>query len=85
MFGSAILRDALKVVIATSGPFLCCITLTALVFGIIQSATQVQESSVSFLPKFWVTVAVSWIVGPWVLRRLVEFLVRVLAATTWIG
>ena len=49
-----------------------------LVVSIFQAATQIHESTLSFVPKIVAAVAVLAIAGPWMLTTLVEFVQRTL-------
>jgi flagellar biosynthetic protein FliQ len=44
-----------------------------LFIGVIQAATQIQEMTLSFIPKLLALVVVLFIVGPWMLRIVVTF------------
>jgi flagellar biosynthetic protein FliQ len=41
--------------------------------SILQAATQVQEMTLSFVPKLLAAAIVATITGPWLLSRLIEF------------
>lgn len=53
------------------------ILLTALVVGLLvgmfQAATQINEMTLSFIPKLFAVVAAILIAGPWMLHMLVDF------------
>jgi flagellar biosynthetic protein FliQ len=44
--------------------------------GIFQAATQIQEMTLSFIPKLGALVAALMIGGPWMIRTIVEFTTR---------
>ena len=44
-----------------------------LIVGIFQAATQINEMTLSFIPKLLAMAAVLAITGPWMLRTLVEY------------
>jgi flagellar biosynthetic protein FliQ len=44
-----------------------------LFIGVIQAATQIQEMTLSFIPKLLALVIVLLVVGPWMLRIIVTF------------
>ncbi|WP_227647817.1 flagellar biosynthetic protein FliQ [Klebsiella pneumoniae] len=48
--------------------------------SLFQALTQINEATLSFVPKLLAAVAVLVIVGPWMLTTLVEFIRRVLLA-----
>jgi flagellar biosynthetic protein FliQ len=66
-------RSALSVVVQVSAPFLLACLGVGLAVAIIQTATQLQESTLSFLPKLGVALVVIAVSGHWALDRLGEF------------
>jgi len=70
-----IMREALYLVLLLSaGPMLASM-LIGLVVGVIQATTQIQEQTLSYVPKLtgvFVTIAV---LGPWILAQTVRFTV----------
>lgn len=53
--------------------------LVGLLVSVFQAATQINEQTLSFLPRLLVTLlSVLWF-GPWILAQLVDFTHRVLA------
>lgn len=47
--------------------------LVGLVIAMFQAATQINESSLSFIPKLFVTFLVLVFAGPWLLKTLVNY------------
>lgn len=47
--------------------------VVGLIVSIIQAATQVNEQTLSFLPRLLTTLAMVIVSGPWILERLVSF------------
>jgi flagellar biosynthetic protein FliQ len=47
-----------------------------LFIGVIQAATQIQEMTLSFIPKLLALVIVLFVIGPWMLRIIVTFTER---------
>ncbi len=56
-----------------AAPLLLVALATGLVIGMLQAATQINESTLSFIPKLLVLVLTLFAVGPWILRVLVDF------------
>jgi len=56
-----------------AGPILVSTLVIGLALSIIQSATQIQESTLTFVPKLVVAAVVMVITGPWCLRVLESF------------
>jgi flagellar biosynthetic protein FliQ len=54
--------------------------VTGLVVALFQAATQINEQTLSFVPKIIAAVAVLAIAGPWMMTTLVEYLQRTLQA-----
>ena len=64
---------ALTVAMKVSLPFLLAGLIVGLVISIFQAATQIQEATLSFIPKILVTGAVIALGGPWMLDQLVSY------------
>ncbi len=71
-------QQALTMMLMVSAPILLVVLLVGLVISIFQAATQINESTLSFVPKIVAAVAVLAIAGPWMLTTLVEYLQRTL-------
>ena len=66
-------RQALWLAVLLAGPMLGAALAVGLVSGVIQAATQIQEMTLSFIPKLLALVVVLFVVGPWMLRIIVTF------------
>lgn len=64
--------------LTVSAPVLLSILGIGLLVSIFQAATQINESTLSFVPKIVGAVAVLAFAGPWMLTTLVEYLQRML-------
>jgi len=51
-----------------------------LIVAMFQAATQVNEMTLSFVPKILVMLAVLMIAGPWMLRVLIDFTQRLISS-----
>jgi flagellar biosynthetic protein FliQ len=58
---------------AIGGPVLLATLVVGLLISILQVATQVQEITLSYVPKMLVAVFVLIALGPWMLAQLTEF------------
>ena len=65
--------QAMKIVLAMAGPLLLVTLAVGLVISIFQAATQINEMTLSFIPKLLAMAAVLAITGPWMIRTLVEY------------
>lgn len=72
-------REALYLTMMLSAPLLLSALAVGLLIGIFQAATQIQEMTLSFIPKLIVLVFALLLAGPWMLRILTEFTLRLFA------
>ncbi|HET6806570.1 flagellar biosynthesis protein FliQ [Frateuria sp. GZRR33] len=66
-------QHALYVAILVAAPLLLTALAVGLLVGVIQAATQINEMTLSFIPKLIAMAVVALITGPWMLRTLVQF------------
>ena len=66
-------RSALTVVVEVSAPFLLSCLAVGLAVAIVQTATQLQESVLTFVPKLGAALLVIALAGHWCLDRLGTF------------
>ena len=66
-------QRALWLMLLLSAPMLLSALAVGLLIGMFQAATQINEMTLSFIPKLVVVSMVVVISGPWMLRTLVEF------------
>jgi len=67
-------QDALGVMLAVGAPLLLTALLVGLAVSILQAATQINEMTLSFIPKLLAIVAALVIAGPWMLDTLVGYM-----------
>ena len=56
-----------------AAPLLLIALIAGLVIGMLQAATQINEATLSFIPKLILMVLTLFAVGPWILRVLIDF------------
>lgn len=66
-------QHALYVAMMIAAPLLLTALAVGLIIGVVQAATQINEMTLSFIPKVVAMAAVALISGPWMLRTLVQF------------
>jgi flagellar biosynthetic protein FliQ len=66
-------HSTLLVTSIIAAPLLLVALVTGLLIGMLQAATQINESTLSFIPKLLVLVLALFALGPWILRELVDF------------
>ena len=64
---------ALEVTLMLSAPLLLVALLTGLLVGVFQAATQINEMTLSFIPKLLALAAAIAIAGPWMIRLIVDY------------
>ncbi|ACL76380.1 flagellar biosynthesis protein FliQ [Ruminiclostridium cellulolyticum] len=73
-----IAQDALKVILYVSAPILLISMIVGLVISIFQATTQIQEQTLTFVPKILSVVAAIAVFGSWMLRVLIEYTQNIL-------
>jgi flagellar biosynthesis protein FliQ len=71
-------QQGLMMLLAVAAPMLVTILIVGLIVSIFQAATQINEATLSFVPKILAAVAVMAVAGPWMLTTLVEYIQRTL-------
>jgi flagellar biosynthesis protein FliQ len=66
-------QHALYVAMLVAAPLLLTALAVGLLVGVIQAATQINEMTLSFIPKLIAMALVALITGPWMLRLLVQY------------
>lgn len=74
-----LLADLLWNALLISAPLLAVTLVVGLLISVIQVVTQVQEASLTFIPKVIAAVVVLVVCGPWMLKRLVAFSTKLIA------
>ena len=72
--------QALIVALKVSMPFLLAGLVVGLVVSVFQAVTQIQEQTLTFIPKILVTGAVMAIGGPWMLSQMIAYTVNLYTA-----
>lgn len=66
-------RQAVVLTLIVGAPVLLVGLLVAAIVGVLQAATQVQDQTLSFVPKVLAMALTGLAVGAWMLSRLIEF------------
>lgn len=64
----------MKVALALAAPLLLAALISGLVVSLLQAATQINEMTLSFIPKILAVVATIIIAGPWMLNLLLDYM-----------
>lgn len=69
-----IAQDALMIIVKVSAPLLIISMVVGLVISIFQATTQIQEQTLTFVPKILAIMAGIALFGSWMLRVLIEYI-----------
>lgn len=70
-------RQAMTLSVLLSAPLLLSALAAGILIGMFQAATQIQDMTLSFIPKLVVFVIALGISGPWMLRLALDFTQRI--------
>lgn len=76
----ALIRQALELAMIAAGPLLLASLVVGLIVSVFQAATQINEMTLSFIPKLLVMFVVLVVLGPWTLQLLVDYMVRLIGS-----
>jgi len=68
-----IATNALKLLVYLAAPVLLAGLAVGLLVSVFQAATQIQEQTLSFIPKLIAMVVALMVMGPWMLQKWVDF------------
>jgi flagellar biosynthetic protein FliQ len=71
-----LVQQALFITVLVAAPLLLTALVVGLVVSIFQAATQINEMTLSFIPKLLAMFAVLVLAGPWMLTTLVDYVQR---------
>ena len=69
-------QEALLLLLTVALPVLLTVMVVGLVVSIFQAVTQINESTLSFVPKMVAAVVVFAVAGPWMISTIVDFIRR---------
>ena len=78
MLAAELIRKAVMLTLVVSAPLLVSAVVVGLLVTLIQAVTQLQEQTLTFLPKLLTMAVIFVMVLPWMLRKVTEFLVAAL-------
>lgn len=68
-----LVRESLMLMMTLSAPVLLAALAIGLAVSLLQAVTQVQEQTLTFVPKILVMVAVAVLTAPWMLEMIMDF------------
>lgn len=82
---SALLQETIRMSLLLSAPVLFTALTSGLLVSIFQAATQINEQTLSFVPKIVLTLGVFAFTFPWVMASLVDFGNRLMNQASGVG
>jgi len=73
-------RSALEVALMVAAPMFAAALATGLIVSILQAATQINEQTLTFVPKLLVMFATLVLAGPWMITMLTDYIRRLYMA-----
>lgn len=73
-----LIRQAILLSLVVAGPMLATALLVGILVSLIQAVTQLQEQTLTFIPKLLSIALVFVLTMPWAISKLVEYLAGVL-------
>jgi flagellar biosynthesis protein FliQ len=71
-------QQGLYMLLLVAAPILITVLLVGVLVSVFQAATQINEATLSFVPKVVAAVLVMAVAGPWMVTTLVEYIQRTL-------
>ncbi len=68
-----LMQGAMEMVLTITGPLLGAGLVVGVLVGIIQAVTQIQEMTLTFVPKILVTILVLMFAFPWMLQSMIDY------------
>ncbi len=69
-------RQAIEMTLLLSAPLLLAALVIGLIVSVFQAATQINEQTLSFIPKLVGMLLVLLLAGPWMLQLMVDYIRR---------
>ncbi len=76
-------RQALELTLLLAAPLLLTALIIGLLVSIFQAATQINEMTLSFIPKLLGMFIVLIIAGPWMMGLLLDYMQRLFTSIPW--
>ena len=75
-----LIRHAIMTCLFVAAPLLLTALLVGVLVSLLQAVTQLQEQTLTFIPKLVAVGAVAVIMLPWMMRQLVQYLIEMIRA-----
>ncbi len=81
----ALTREALLLMVLASLPPIGAAAVVGLAMGLFQAATQIQESTLSVVPRLCAAVLALVLTAPWIAAQLIRFSTQLLLLLSEVG
>ena len=78
-------KKAVETILLTSAPMLLAAMVIGLVISIFQAATQINEQTMTFIPKIIAVFLTLLIFGPWIIELLITFTTGIITQIATVG
>ena len=72
-FGTAIGKETIEVILMVSAPVLIAGMVVGLIISVFQAVTQIQEMTLTFVPKIIVVFLVLLALAPWMMQIMIKY------------
>lgn len=76
-------QQALEVTMLVSAPILLIALAVGLLVSVFQAATQINEMTLSFIPKLFSMLLMMILAGPWMLNLMMDYMRRLFTNIPW--
>ena len=73
-----LLNNALWITVIVAAPILISVLVVGVFVGMLQAATQINEMTLSFIPKLIVLFLTLLLAGPWMLKTLTNYVTNLI-------
>lgn len=80
-----LIRNAVQLALVVAAPLLIVSLITGVLVSLFQALTQIQEQTLTFIPKILAMAVVFILSLPWILSRLIEYLVGTINHLSTLG
>lgn len=74
---NGVVKDTIITAIKVSAPILIVVLVLGLLISILQATTQIQEQTLTFVPKLIATAIIGILLGSWMLQTVMSFTIRI--------
>lgn len=71
-----LVQKAIEVTVMVSAPMLLVALVVGLIVSVFQAATQINEMTLSFIPKLLSMIVVMVLAGPWMTETMMDYIIR---------